>query len=225
MERFGISPASDQHQSDTPFAGAFETHVTVDLGDESCADKLREWAARRGLKFTHIVLERGQTPSQPMLTRHGHGVLASELSAAAGLVADLQRDGFVVSRVKIEVPTANPDVPQSDGDAANQPGDRYFEHHVKLLFVGSAKLAALTNVARQHAAHVSRNALRVRSDGRQERFITQRCYAVGLPSARLRLDALLAALASAGGHELLEVEQEFVVYDSNLAMDRGWIEP
>src|SRR4051812_13031477 len=49
------------------FAGEFETHVTVSAADGSALDALRAWAESHGLTFHHIVLERGRTPSQPMV--------------------------------------------------------------------------------------------------------------------------------------------------------------
>ncbi|MGW3826012.1 hypothetical protein ACWEAF_27850 [Streptomyces sp. NPDC005071] len=59
--------------------------------------------------------------------------------------------------------------------------------------------------------------------GRHERFVTQRCRAVGRPEARARLDALLGGLACAG-LEVVEVEEEFVVHDDHPAVDAGWID-
>jgi hypothetical protein len=159
-----------------------------------------------------------------MLTRYGSGTLSAELGEAERLRDDLASDGFQVSRVKIEAAPSNRDVPRTDDEAASQPRERYFEHHVKLLLDALADVDAVTSIARQHSAHVSRNALRVRADGRHERFVTQRCHGVGRETARRRLDALLHALA-AGGYAVLDEEQEFVVYDSDLSIDAGWIEP
>jgi hypothetical protein len=39
----------------------------------------------------------------------------------------------------------------------------------------------------------------------------------------VRLDGLVAAL-SAGGYIILDIEQEYVVYDSNPAVDAGWLD-
>jgi hypothetical protein len=66
---------------------------------------------------------------------------------------------------------------------------------------------------------VSRNARRVRPDGRQERFVTQRLYRVGRETAKQHLDSLLNAL---NPYEVLEIEEEFVVYDDNVTVDAGW---
>jgi hypothetical protein len=205
------------------FEGEFETHVTVRIDTPAGVDALRAFAERHGLSFHHIVLDRGEYPSQPMVGRRGRGGLTDELAAADELSGLLSDAGFAVSRVKIEAAPGNRDVPQSDTEAAARHAGRYFEHHVKLALDPGADTPALAKLAQGHAAHLSRNARRVRDDGRQERFVTQRCYCVGRPAALRRLEALRAALA-AGGYAILSVEEEFVVYDSAPAVDAGWID-
>jgi len=205
------------------FAGEFETHVTVRADDPARLDALRAWADARGLTFHHIVLDRGLTPSQPMVTRRGRGDLAGELAAAAGLADLLAAGGFAVCRVKVEAAPDAGGVPATDADAARHPG-RYFEHHVKLLLDPDADPGPLTATAEGHAARMSRNARRVRADGRAERFVTQRCHAAGRATARARLDALLAALA-AGGYAVLSIEEEYVVHDTTPGVDAGWLDP
>jgi len=204
------------------FTGEFETHLTVCPDGSERIDTLRQWGLDQGLKCVHIVLDRGETASQPMLTRRGKGTLSSELITSAQLRQALRREGFMVTRVKIEVPPWSQDVPQSRLDAPQHPSDRYFEHHLKLLLDPDADTAPLSALAEQYAARLSRNALKQREDGYQERFITQRCWSVGRVEARLRLDALVSALMPLG-YPLLDIEEEFVVYDSNLAVDAGWL--
>jgi hypothetical protein len=80
----------------------------------------------------------------------------------------------------------------------------------------------LEDQAARHTARLSRNALTVRADRRCERFLTQRCFGVGRATARDRLSALLD-LVSVLQFEVLEVEEEFVVYDSNHSIDDGWL--
>jgi hypothetical protein len=207
------------------FAGEFETHLTVDLAGrdgEGDLAALRAWGAARGMKCTHIVLARGQSVSQPMLTRQGRGGLTGELVRAEALAAELATAGFAVTRIKIEASPFNQDVPQTDHAGAIDPPERYFEHHVKLLLERTSDVPDVTALAQHHAAHVSRNALRVRDDRREERFVTQRCHRVGRETAERQLAALLRALRD-GGYQILESESEFVVYDQNLALDDGWI--
>jgi hypothetical protein len=212
-------------------AGDFETHLTVrpPAGPD---DALATWAATHDLKYSRIVLDRGTTPDQPMLTARGHGSLPT-LQAAARTWADrLRSAGFEVTRVKVEAAPWNDGVPRTDDDAATEPPDRYWEHHVKVVLPAgegseddgpATAVAELRELAAPHGAHVSRNARRLVDGDRQERFVTQRCYRVGRPMAKAALDALLAALAAADV-EVIEVEEEYVAWDDNLALDAGWLD-
>jgi hypothetical protein len=206
------------------FTGDFETHLTLRTAPGDSADEpLRLWAARHGMKYTRIVLDRGRTPDQPMLTAVGRGTLAEQRAAAVRHVGRLRGGGFDVVRVKIEAAPWNEDVPRTAGEAESLPEDCYFEHHVKLVLAGEHETAAVRELSERHGAHVSRNARRVLNGGSHERFVTQRCRRVGRQSARDRLEALLKALAD-GGFSPVEVEEEFVVHDDNPSVDVGWIE-
>ena len=205
------------------FYGKFETHFTIFLHREEDAEPLRQWARDHAMKFLRIVLDRGVSASQPMLTRYGRGTLAEERKAAEDYCLSLVAAGFSVVRVKIEVASENCGVPETDADATSHSCDRYFEHHIKLLLEPADDAQSLAEIAEGHAAHLSRNALRVRSDNRREQFLTQRCFRVGRVEAQRRLSLLLDALAPFA-HPILEIEAEYVVYDSNLALDAGWIQ-
>ncbi|MDK0523131.1 hypothetical protein [Streptomyces sp. ML-6] len=209
------------------FEGEFETHLTVRFdpradGAEEDA-RLARWARRHGLKLTRIVLDRGAVPDQPMLTERGRGSLSGQRAAAELRAQALRAAGFPVIRVKIEAAPWNEDVPRTADEAAALSPDCHFEHHVKLLLSGGSDLLAARAAAERHGAHLSRNARRTDGPGRHERFVTQRCRAVGRPGARARLDALLRALDDAG-LEVLETEEEFVVHDDHPAVDAGWID-
>jgi hypothetical protein len=202
------------------FTGEFETHITIGLDDSDKVELLQQWGACHGLKCLHIVLDRGLTVSQPMLTRRAHGTLSKELASASKLCNALNDEGFHVTRIKIEAALSNQEIPRTRAEVLSL---NYFEHHVKVLLRSSADLLALAELAVRHSAHLSRNALASRGDGCHERFITQRCPSVGLDGAREQLDALLKAIVPSG-HQVLDVEEEYVVYDSNLAIDDGWIQ-
>lgn len=205
------------------FTGEFETHITVGLNDLDEVKRLHKWSANHGLKCLHIVLDRGVTESQPMLTRHGWGDFTNELGIAVALCQSLKAEGFSAVRIKMEVASGNQGVPQSTSEARNHPQDRYFEHHIKLLLESSTEMEALVKLAEQHSAHLSRNVLRTRSDNYHERFVTQRCMAVGRDQAQQQLQKLLDAIAALE-YSVMEVEEEFVIYDSNLGIDQDWIQ-
>ncbi|MFF9403416.1 hypothetical protein [Streptomyces sp. NPDC014744] len=211
----------DNRAEEKHFTGDFETHLTVRLNDEE-EPSLARWAECNGLKYSRIVLDRGKTPDQPMLTISGRGTLALQRAVAGRHVEQLRCEGFEVTRVKIEAAPWNQDVPRTAWEAVQLPPQCYFEHHVKLVLADVGQVAAVRSLCELQAAHVSRNARRPLSGGRHERFVTQRCRLVGRPAARARLDALLVSLADAG-FVAAEVEEEFVVHDDNLVMDAGWI--
>jgi hypothetical protein len=200
----------------------YETHVTVDLANATQMPRLRNWADAEGLKCTHIVLDCGRSPSQPMLTWHGRGSLGEQQAAAEATCCALAAAGFAVSRVKIEAAPWNPEVPISAAEASDQRPGRYFEHHVKLHLGRAEDRQLLVRTAIRHRAHLSRNALKLTLEDGEERFVTQRCTMVGRAEARQQLNLLVDDLRALG-HRILDIEEEFVVYDSNLDLDAGWM--
>jgi hypothetical protein len=171
------------------------------------------------VKFSHIELDRGDVPSQPMLTIGAMGTIDEVRTVAERWRRRLFEAELHLLRVKIEAAPWNKGVPQSDVDADPS---LYFEHHVKVLMSRTSDdwYARILKAVEGHDAHVSRNARRKHGDGSQERFVTQRCFGVGRVTAKARLEALLADLRE---FEVLEVEEEYVVDDDALHIDNGWI--
>ncbi|WKX72261.1 hypothetical protein [Streptomyces sp. XD-27] len=203
-----------------PFAGEFEIHLTV--AARGHGGDLARYAAERAWKYAYIVLDRGRTPAQPMLTLRAEGTLAAARGAADAAAAGLRGAGFPVLRTKVEAAPWADGVPAHDAEAVALGPHYYFEHHVKLVLDPGADTTGLAALADRHAAHLSRNARRTRADGRAERFVTQRCRRVGRDTAGRRLDELTAALDGLPC-EIASVEREFVVYDSAESLDQGWI--
>ncbi|HEU5471234.1 MAG TPA: hypothetical protein VFV67_11320 [Actinophytocola sp.] len=89
-------------------SGDFEVHLT---GSEWEVAELAAFAARRGVKFSHIELDRGATPSQPMLTVPGAGTLAEvhDLVLHGSVVL---RPGSAIRRARISTtPFCSPNTP------------------------------------------------------------------------------------------------------------------
>lgn len=204
------------------FAGPLETHLTFQEDRRRPPERIAAIAAAHGLKVTHIVLDAGAQASQPMFTRRRNGTLPFELAEAQALAKHLGDEGLAIRRVKIEAMVTNGDVPRTDEAAVADVG-RYFEHHVKVRRPKAADEKALAELAGAHGAHVSRNAMHEEDDGVTLRFLTQRFYDLGRDGAKRRLDALLAALAEAA-IEVVDVQEEYVVYDDHTALDAGWID-
>jgi hypothetical protein len=209
------------------FIGEFETHITVEIdtvgGAEQAnnmCEKLQQWCFKHRLKFLHILLDQGVNKSQPMITRRGIGNAIDELEKAQRLSEVLTLDGFPVSRIKIEATPWSQGIPQSNAEASNYSSDQYFEHHIRLLLSPKTDLRCLKKIAQKYSAHLSCNALRLRHDNYQERFITQRCLSMGQIEARKHLQLLSNAIKE---YEVISQEEEFVIYDNNIDLDRGWI--
>lgn len=193
----------------------YEIHLTVAAAAPD--DLLRSWAAERGVKYTRIVLDRGEHASQPMLSWLSDGTPTSAEADARRTASVLGASGFPVTRLKVEAAASGREAPTT----GEQAGDLYFEHHVKLLLPPSTDLDQVRMVAGRHDARLSRNARRVRADGVRERFVTQRCYRAGRDRAAEALTGLLGALTAAGW-EVAEIEREWVLVDDNPALDAGW---
>jgi hypothetical protein len=201
--------------------GSLESHLTVSCRDRE-TERLAVWAARRGFGFSHILLARGEKPSQPMLNFQGEGAALGQVRMGLDLAHELGDHGFRVVRVKTEAAPWASGVPQHDTDALATRAELHFEHHVKLLLPADHDRARLEAAVLPHTAHLSWNARRFRADDREERFVTQRCHRVGRATAERCLTALLETLR-AEEHHVLEVEREYVLHDTNLGLDDGWI--
>ena len=116
------------------FTGELETHLTVCLGKTKTVAELQEWGQTYDLKCLHIVLERGDVTSQPMLTRRASGKLTGEIGTALHLKELLTADGFQVMRIKIEAAPWNEDVLQSLREITNPATEKYFESHIIAVF-------------------------------------------------------------------------------------------
>lgn len=203
------------------FKGELETHITVSLAAPQTIEQLQEWSRIHGLKCIQIVLDRGETVSQPMVSRRAFSTFSKELKKADELKDILSANGFPVIRIKIEIPPTNEGVPHSQNETKDN-ANSYFENHIKLLLDTVSDKSGLEKIAERHSAHLSRNALRKRKDGFEERFVTQRCWSVGRIEAFDQFNVLLNELLNSN-YTVLETENEYVIYDSNLEIDKGWI--
>jgi inosine/xanthosine triphosphate pyrophosphatase family protein len=208
------------HLRGRTFGGAFEAHVTVRCG----ADDAPRFAAacdRLGVKHIQIELAAGEHASQPMTATVHRGELRDVQDEVHALARALVADGFEVVRTKIEALPRNRDLPATDAAAAAEPG-RYFEYHLKVVVPpGELVLDRVRAAAAAHGAWLSRNARRTRADGSHERYLTLRLPGLGRASADARFAALeraVEALPVTIGRRV----REYTVYDSNLALDRGW---
>jgi hypothetical protein len=205
------------------YRGEFEVHMTVGLPGQGGGDRFQDWCLIHKCKCVRIILARGEHVDQPMATwRRSQASLTAVLAEARVMATELQKAAFPVVRVKVEADTRNQDVPQFDEEASGHAASNYFEHHVKLLRDLTAPCDRLLQVCVEQHAHLSRNSWREFSQGKEERFVTSRDYRVGNESSRRRLRQLLDSLNELD-EQVIDVESEYCVYDSNLDLDRGWL--
>jgi inosine/xanthosine triphosphate pyrophosphatase family protein len=201
------------------FGGAFEAHVTVRCAAED-APRFAATCDRLEVKHIQIELAHGEHVTQPMTATVHRGDLREVQDEVHALARALVADGFEVVRTKIEALPRNGDLPETDEAARAEPA-RYFEYHIKIVVPPGGDLAPVRETAVTHGARLSRNALRTRADGGHERYLTLRLPGLGRASADARFAALEAAVAALPVTITRRV-REYTVYDSNLALDRGW---
>lgn len=180
-----------------------EAHLTLDVSGKT--EALERRVARLGARLICIELSQGEWPRQLMVSAP-----LERADALQPLVSKLEElCGLRVVRSKLEAPI--------DHDATAL----YLEHHVKVRAPSSA-MSTLATLAKEHAAHLSRNAFRLHSDGFEERFLTRRFAAQASGEEASALATLLTALEQ---HSLtvLKVERERVLHDDRLALDAGWL--
>lgn len=206
------------------YRGDFEVHLTVLAPDKPRFARFQEWCRIRECKCVWIVLARGEHVEQPMATwRPQDTNLVQVMQEAEGCVVELNRIAVPVVRVKVEAAPSNDEVPLNDADALVHAAGNYFEHHVKLFRDKTAPREALVRACEPCGAHLSRNAFREAGAGREERFVTIRSYGVGWLSSEQQLQHLLAVLQRLG-EQIIEMESEYCVYDSNIGLDAGWLD-
>jgi hypothetical protein len=203
--------------------GTFEAHVTVQNLDGEARERFRAACAELGVKSVLIELPEGSTPSQPMTSSYHKGELADVVQEVARIARHLRAGGFEVTRLKLEALVGNRGVPRTDEEARTLPAGNYFEFHVKVTLPPGADLEPLRALCRACGAHLSRNAFQRDADGRSRRFATLRVYGVGAERAAERFEALLKRLQEAG-YTLSNRLREYTIYDSNVAVDAGWID-
>ena len=171
------------------------------------SDLFARLCREHGGKTLVIELARGVHVVQPMATFHIAGGIEHTLEVADTYSSAYCEAGFSIVRRKIEFDLYA---------ARRQSLDAlYVEWHGRIE-VGTDRLGNLRLLCEQSGAHLSRNAM----SRTHRRFITVReANEAGLQA---RVGVLQACLAADGW--VIERERwEGVAFDSNLALDQGWL--
>ncbi len=163
-------------------------------------------------------------------SRYVKGDVASARAAAAAAAPAPRAPGGGVAGGRAGGAPLWGGVPGDAADAERSPPDRYFETHVLIDrpagVIDDADVASLRDIAaglsRRLAAPVplSYNALKP-----GQRVLNFRARGVGLGVVADRVRALEAAVANIDGLVVKKVIAEYICFDSNRAVDDGWLEP
>lgn len=159
-----------------------------------------------------------------MLTFTGTGTLADQLTRAKKLERKIAKLVRTVTRTKVEL-----DIDSINGAFVSWFEARnvdlpwlYAEQHLKISIDGSeATLADLARVATTVDGHLSRSAFGS-GENEEHRFVTKRSADHFLPSLISKFEVAEAVLTRAG-YKSVKTSRELVVFDSNLALDDGWL--
>ncbi|HEX7997376.1 MAG TPA: hypothetical protein VF528_03080 [Pyrinomonadaceae bacterium] len=206
------------------YVGTFESHVTVNAGGFSHVERFRQLCEELGLKSIIIELSRGVSRTQPMTATHHRGSLEDVLAEVRAIAQSFERNGFAVKRVKVEAEPDNDGVPHTDEESSQLPPTNYFEFHALVTLPIASDLSTLAALCVKHDAHLSSSMFKRLPEGRAQRFVTMRVYGAGRTRAADLFQKLAGDIGRAGYTISREV-REYVVYDSNLLLDAGWINP
>lgn len=170
------------------------------------------------LRVTHIVLSAGETPEQLLLTTRipAHSGVGDEVALMAREIAGaVARASGAVLRRKVELDL-------SSALPTSLPRGLYLESHIKVQCEQGA-IARLSKVASEHSAHLSHNAFRTIDVEFAERFLTRRGPVSDVAGFVRDTAVLVERLRAEPGCEIVKVEEELVIEDTNLALDAGWM--
>lgn len=208
--------------------GAFEIHVFVAPLDPAPED-VERFRAACGTHMKPLLLNLDYVGKGFVgvlqTSRYVKGDVAQARGAAAHDAQLLRDAGFEVLREKVEAVHTNDGVPQVGPGAT----DRYFEFHVLIDRPGAAlsndDVASLRGIATALSQKFSRpvplsyNALKP-----SQRFLNVRARDCGLTEALVPVREIERAV-QAHGLEVKKVISEYICFDSNRAVDNGWLEP
>lgn len=212
--------------------GSFELHVFVaplDPAPEHC-ERFAAACAAFEMKGLHLFLVYDQGPVGVLQSSaYVDGGLDDAVARCHAQAQHLRDLGFNVIREKIEALADNIGVPKTRVEAHRAPDDLYFEFHIS---VGGPEDRALDDGDRAFLEDLSRElsqrfATRVplswNAFKAAQRFLNVRTYQLGYEASMEIVEAIVQR-SSARGLVVKKTIREFIVYDTNKDVDRGWVE-
>jgi hypothetical protein len=220
-----------QHPNLMPqIADTFECHIFVGPIDPTATQQQAFINACQttGLRALNLGLNFVNSGMHAVLQSTKYYKVKSPLVALMHMIEDAEKiaEHCEVVRIKLESLAINDGIPQTDAEACAMPGDTYFEYHIKLkdmeineqndeiLKQLSAKLTKELGIA----VPFSCNNL-----PHFQRFLNARTYRLGFTNSYALIEKIICEI-NKNGFTIDRVVSEFIPYDTNKQLDRGWLE-
>lgn len=185
-----------------------EVHLTADLKNEESFFKFKKVCLELDAKPLEIILARGDHPRQIMLSREMEENQLIRVHQAVQPWIDLfEKNQIAIIRKKYEIPFFK--------DVSNDFKIDYYEWHGQIEYKHVLELKIFCEI---HRVHLSYNSLK---NFEKYRFLTLREYG-GASIFLARLVQLKAELYNQN-RKLIKERAECCIYDSNIALDQGWL--
>lgn len=192
----------------------FEVHITVQSLKNSELEQFKQFCKQIGAKPILIALPKGRMTQQAMISKVFTGLVEGQLGQEIKqLKAQFVDAGYEIIRTKVEVPLEY--IAMGVKEFPDYHG-QYFEWHGKVEF---DEIEHLQGAIRYLDAHISRNGLK---DENNRRFVTVRAYHTQRFFMN-KVDTVVQALEH-HGLKLVKQAYEYCIYDSNRAIDSGWVD-
>ena len=216
--------------------GRFELHVFVEPLDPpgSVIERFRAACAGAPVPMKALLLNLDYVGKGFVgvlqSSRYIEGDEAAARAAVSGDAEILRAAGLKVVREKVEAISTNPGVPRSLDDEKSSLADRYFEFHVlidgKQGPLSEDDMRALRGLSTEYTGKLARPVpLSYNAMKPSQRFLNLRTRGEGLARSMERIAELQRAIEEKGALQVKKIIGEYICFDSNRAVDNGWLEP
>jgi hypothetical protein len=219
------NPALMPRLSDT-----FESHIFVGpINPSKEVQKQFTTIARSlGLRALNLALNFEDAGLNTVLQTTKYYKVESPLQALERMTEDAEKlaEHFEVLRIKLESLAINEGIPQTDEEALKIPGDTYFEYHLKLKDVELTEendQALKTLSARLTKELNIRVPFSCNNLPHFQRFLNARTYKLGFKNSYALIEKIADAIKQQG-FAVDRIVSEFIPYDTNKLLDKGWLE-
>ncbi|CAF3146423.1 unnamed protein product, partial [Rotaria sp. Silwood2] len=203
----------------TNIDGTFKIHITVDNHN---IDKFLNICKVNNLKVVCIYLNDDVSIQQLMTSSYHVGTYPAIIELMRTLIDNLFNE-IHIRRMKIISLILNNGVPENDIDKLLlwDKKSNYFEFHYKLKVTSESRLHKLKDLCREQNLHLVSKSPEKPLTKKVHYIVTMRLFNCGRRNAWTRNDFISRHLHQRRFYPL-RVKEQFVVYDSNIALDNPW---